>query len=139
MTGKDPRDASFARTTAEGAAPAPRRTSDAVPRLTVAALAALLLLELLWELVLAPLPAARWLAVKALPLAILFPGVARGARKPRQWLALLTPFYFAEALVRALTEPGRHALVAGMAATLALVAFVGVVGWLAQERGRGRR
>jgi len=114
------------------------RTGGVVPRLTVAALAALVLLELLWELVLAPLPAARWLAVKAIPLAILFPGVARGARKPRQWLALLTPFYFAEALVRAITEPGRHALVAGMAAVLALVAFIGVVTWLKREKRRGR-
>lgn len=104
------------------------------PRLTVAALAALALLEVLWSVVLAPLPGARWLAVKALPLAILFPGVARGAHKPRQWLALLTPFYFAEALVRALTEPGRHALVAGMAAVLSLVVFVGVVAWLKSER-----
>ena len=82
---------------------------SAVPRLTVAALAALTLLEVLWSVVLAPLPGAQWLAIKALPLAVLFPGVARGARKPRQWLALLTPFYFAEALVRAITEPGRHA------------------------------
>lgn len=113
-----------------------RRPGGGVPRLTVAALAALMLLEVLWELVLAPLPAARWLAVKAVPLAILFPGVARGARKPRQWLALLTPFYFAEALVRALTEPGRHALVAGMAALLALVVFVGVVTWLHREKPR---
>lgn len=104
------------------------------PRLTVAALAALALLEVLWSVVLAPLPGARWLAVKALPLAILFPGVARGARKPRQWLALLTPFYFAEALVRAITEPGRHALVAGTAAVLSLVVFVGVLAWLRSER-----
>lgn len=104
------------------------------PRLTVAALAALILLQVLWSVVLAPLPGARWLAVKALPLAILFPGVARGARKPRQWLALLTPFYFAEALVRALTEPGRHALVAGMAAFVSLVVFVGVLTWLRAEK-----
>ncbi len=110
------------------------RPGGAVPRLTVAALTGLVLLEILWELVLAPLPSARWLAVKALPLAILLPGVARGARKPRQWLALLTPFYFAEALGRALTEPGRHALVAGMAAMLALVVFVGVLAWLRRER-----
>lgn len=93
-----------------------------------------MLLEVLWALVLAPLPSARWLAVKAVPLAILFPGVARGRRKARQWLALLTPFYFAEALVRALTEPGRHTLVAGMAATLALVVFLGVLAWLRRER-----
>ncbi len=103
-------------------------------RLTVAALAALTLLEVLWAVVLAPLPGARWLAIKALPLAVLLPGVARGARKPRQWLALLTPFYFAEALVRAVTEPGRHALVAGMAAALSLAVFLGVLLWLRGEK-----
>ena len=58
-----------------------------------------------------------------------WPGV-RGARKPRQWVALLAPLYFAEALVRALTEGGRHGIVAGMAAILSLALFVAVVAWL---------
>ena len=100
------------------------------PRIAVASLLALMLLEALWSVVLAPLPSARWLWVKAIPLAILLPGVMRGARKPRQWIALIAPLYFAEALVRALTEGGRHGLVAGMAAALALVLFVAVVAWL---------
>ena len=100
----------------------------------MAALVGLALLELLWGAVLAPLPGARWLAFKALPLAILVPGVARGSRRPRQWLALLAPLYFAEALVRAITEPGRHAIVAGLAAAIALVAFVAVLAWLRAER-----
>lgn len=95
---------------------------------------ALTLLELLWELVLAPLPGGRWLAVKALPLALLLPGLARGKRKAQQWLALLTPWYFAEALVRALTEPGRHGLVAGMAATVALLTFAAVLQSFRAER-----
>jgi len=107
-----------------------------IPRLTTAGLAALILLELVWELVLSPLPAARFRAVKALPLALLFPGVIRGARKQRQWLALLTPFYFGEALVRALTERVPHALVAGLAALLALIVFVGVNLWLRAEKPR---
>jgi len=105
-------------------------------RITVAALVALTLLEALWEIVLAPMPGARWLAVKALPLAVLVPGVARGARRPRQWLALLVPFYLAEALMRALTEPGRHALVAGVAAAVAGVLFVAVLAWFRAERPR---
>jgi len=100
------------------------------PRLTVASLLALAALEVLWSVALAPLPQARWLWVKAIPLAILVPGVMRGARKPRQWLALLCPLYFAEAIVRALTEPGRHGIVAGMAAALSVVLFVAVVAWL---------
>jgi len=100
------------------------------PRLTVASLLALAALEVLWSVALAPLPQARWLWVKAIPLAILVPGVMRGARKPRQWLALLCPLYFAEAIVRAMTEPGRHGIVAGMAAALSVVLFVAVVAWL---------
>jgi uncharacterized membrane protein len=100
------------------------------PRIAVASLVALALLEVLWSVVLAPLPNARWLWVKAIPLALLLPGVMRGARKPRQWLALLAPLYFAEAIVRAMTEPGRYGVVAGLAALLSLAAFVAVVAWL---------
>jgi uncharacterized membrane protein len=103
-------------------------------RVTVASLLALTLLELLWELALAPLPGARWLALKALPLAVLLPGVMRGARRARQWLALLAPWYMAEGIVRAYTESGRHGLAAGMAAVLALLTFVAVLAWLRGER-----
>jgi uncharacterized membrane protein len=103
-------------------------------RITVAALVALTLLEALWETILAPLPGARWLAVKALPLAFLIPGVARGDCKPRQWLSLLAPFYFAEALVRALTETGRHSAVATMAAFLAALTFVALLAWFRAEK-----
>ncbi len=105
-------------------------------RIAVAALAALTVLDLLWELVLAPMPGARWVAVKALPLALLLPGVAQGRRRPRQWLALVLPLYFAEALVRALTEGGRHGAVAGMSALLAFSTFVAVLAWFrAEARG----
>ena len=104
------------------------------PRLTVASLAALGLLEFLWSVLLAPLPNARWLAIKALPLALLFPVVAQGKRKARQWLALVTPLYFAEALVRAMTESGRYAIVAALAASIALVTFIAVLAWFRSER-----
>ena len=100
------------------------------PRLTVAALLALAALEVLWSVLLAPLPQARWLWIKAIPLITLAPGVMRGVRKSRQWLALLCPLYFAEAIVRAVTEPGRHGIVAAMAAALSVVLFVAVVAWL---------
>ena len=97
-------------------------------RLAVAAVAALILLELLWELWLAPLrPGGSWLALKALPLALLWPGLARGAKRPRQWLTLLLPLYAAEALVRALTESGRHAIAAWVASAVIVVAFVAVL------------
>ena len=104
-------------------------------RWTTIGVAALALLELLWETVLAPQSTGgAWLALKALPLAILFPGTARGERKSRQWLALLLPLYFAEALTRALSEFGRHAVVAGMAAAIAAITFVVLLAWFRADR-----
>jgi uncharacterized membrane protein len=100
------------------------------PRITVASLFALTVLQVLWSVWLAPLPEARWLWIKAVPLALLVPGVMRGERRPRQWVALVTPLYFAEAITRALSEGGRHALVASAAALLCVVLFAAVLAWL---------
>ena len=93
-------------------------------RLAVASLAALIMLEALWELWLAPLrPGGSWLALKAVPLAILWPGAAKGAKRAGQWLSLLLPAYAAEALVRALTGHGRLTIVAGTVFVVAVVTF----------------
>jgi uncharacterized membrane protein len=97
-------------------------------RATVAALFALTLTELLWETLLAPLrPGGSWLALKALPLAFLCIALARGSLKARKAASLILPIYFGEAIVRAVSESGRHALVAGMAAALALAAFAALL------------
>jgi uncharacterized membrane protein len=109
-------------------------------RLAVASTLALALLEFLWEVALAPLrPHGSWLALKALPLALLLPGVAHGRRMPRQVLALLLPFYIGEALVRTIAEPGRHALVAAVACATASVAFVALLAWSRDETLRQRK
>jgi uncharacterized membrane protein len=119
---------------------APIGTAAHWHRVAVAAVAALLLLECLWELWLAPLkPGGSWLALKALPLALIWPGLARGVRKSRQWLALLLPLYVAEAIVRALSETGRHSLVAWAATVLAVVAFVAVLATFRATRAAVRR
>ena len=121
---------------------AQRRTSPArfeatAARLAIAATLALTLLEVLWETILAPLRGQpSWLALKALPLALLLPGTMRGAKRPRQWLALLLPFYFAEALARAVGEHARQALVAATACIIAALAFVAMLGWFRAERFR---
>lgn len=105
-------------------------------RASVAGTLALLLLELLWELVLAPLGGhPSWLALKALPLALLLPGVARGGAPQRQGLALLLPFYAAEGFVRAYGEHGRQALVAATACIVAVLTFVALLTWLRRRRG----
>ena len=109
-------------------------TPQAAPRIAFAATLALALIEVLWELALAPItPGGSWLALKALPLAVLLPRIARGERRARQWLALLLPFYAAEALARAFAEPGRRALVAAVACSFAVAAFVALLGWFRSE------
>lgn len=118
---------------------APLRHEAAAARLAISATLALALLELLWETVLAPLRGhPSWLALKALPIALLLPGTMRGAKRPRQWLALLLPFYFAEALARACAERGRYAFVAASACVIAAIAFVALLGWFRAERLRQR-
>jgi len=111
-------------------------------RATVALLAALALLEICWELWLAPLkPGGSWLALKALPLIALWPGVARGRARALQWALLLLPWYFAEGVVRGFSESGRHALCAVTASALSLAAIVCGLGYvrLAKPRLRWRR
>lgn len=97
-------------------------------RIGIALVAALILVELLWETVLAPVrPGGTWLALKALALALVWPGIARGRVRSRQIASLLLPFYFAEAIARAVTENGRHGIVAGAAAALSAAAFVALM------------
>ena len=108
-------------------------------RAAAAALLALVLLEVLWELWLAPLkPGGSWLALKALPLLAFAPGVAQGRLRARQWTLLLLPWYVAEGLVRAFSESGRQSLCAGAAAALALAALAAGLGWF-RAQGRAPR
>jgi uncharacterized membrane protein len=106
----------------------PRNSGIRRQRLAIGLIGALVLLLVLWETVLAPVrPGSWWLALKALPLALVWPGLARGDVRSRQIASLLLPFYFAEAIVRAVTEPARHAVVAGFAATLCVAGFVALL------------
>jgi uncharacterized membrane protein len=100
-------------------------------RATVALLAALVLVEVSWEWWLAPLrPGGSWLALKALPLLALWPGVARERTRAWQWTLLILPWYFAEGVVRAYSESGRHALCATIAAALALATIASGLAYL---------
>jgi len=97
-------------------------------RVGVALVTALILLQVLWELLLAPVrPGGSWLALKALPLALAWPALARGSPRARFVVLLLLLPYFAEAMTRAVVEYGRHALVAGMAAALTAAAFAALL------------
>jgi uncharacterized membrane protein len=108
-------------------------------RLAVAAVAALALLELLWEMWLAPLkPGGSWLALKALPLMLAWPGIARGATRARQRMTLLLLPYFGEGLVRGLSESGRREAIAWTAALLAAIAFIALLQSFRSERNARR-
>jgi uncharacterized membrane protein len=97
-------------------------------RAGVALVTALILLQVLWELILAPVrPGGSWLALKALPLALAWPALARGSPRARFVVLLLLLPYFAEATTRAVAESGRHALVAGAAAALTAAAFAALL------------
>ena len=89
------------------------------------ALACLALLCLLWELWLAPLrPGGSFLALKALPLVLPFPGILRGRRYTYQWSSMLVLAYFAEGVMRAWSDAGlsRQLAVAEIALSLAFFA-----------------
>ena len=108
-------------------------------RAAAASLLALALLEVLWELWLAPLkPGGSWLALKAVPLLALTPGAAQRRVRARQWTLLVLPWYVAEGVVRAFSESGRQALCAGVAAALALAALAAGLGWF-RAQGRAPR
>ena len=127
--------------------PAPGRPTDPAPerragesqrllRLLAATVTCLAGLLILWELWLAPVrDGGSWLALKALPLALALPGLARRVRYTRQWLSLLLPFYFAEGVVRAFSEAGRVRILSLAEVVLAAVAFAAII-MLARARGK---
>jgi uncharacterized membrane protein len=103
--------------------------------LSCAALIALTLLCLAWELVLAPLkPGGSWLVLKVLPLLAPLFGVLRGRRYTFQWSTLLIWFYFAEGTVRAYSDRGTSALLAGVEVVLSLAYFAFAVAFLRATR-----
>ena len=88
----------------------------------VAGTVALVLLCLAWELWLAP-TGQRTLAVKALPLGFALPGLLRMRLYTYRWMSLLLWLYVAEGLVRASSDRGISAWLAGSEVGLSLVVF----------------
>ena len=97
----------------------------------VASLVALLLLCVAWELFLAPVRAGgSWLVLKAVPLLVPLFGVLHGRRYTFQWSTILVWAYFAEGVVRAMSDPGLSARLAAIEVALSLSYFAFAVGWL---------
>ena len=100
-----------------------------------ACLVALILLCVAWELFLAPVhPGGSWLWVKAIPLLIPLFGVLHARRYTLQWTTLLIWLYFAEGVVRAWTDAGLSARLAGVEVALALGYFAAAVSFVRSTR-----
>jgi len=101
----------------------------------VASLVALTFLCVAWELFLAPVrPGGSWLALKAVPLLVPLFGVLHGRRYTFQWTTLLIWLYFAEGIVRLLSDRGLSARLAGIEIALSLAYFAAAVVFLRSGR-----
>ena len=95
-----------------------------------AALAALIVLCLAWELWLAPLrPGGSLAAMKALPLALPLGGILAGRRYTYQWSSMLILAYFAEGATRAWSEAGLARTLALLEVALSLAFFAAAVSY----------
>lgn len=92
-----------------------------------------------WEAWWAPLrPGGSLLVVKALPMLVLLPGLARERPRAYQWTTLVILLYVCESVVRMMSEASPVRDLAGLELILALVIYVGAIGWLRAAR-RGSR
>ena len=99
-------------------------------RAAAAALVALFVLCLLWELWLAPLrPGGSLIALKALPLLLPVRGIFAGNRYTYQWSSLLILAYLAEGATRAASEHGASQTLAALEALLGAVFFAAAVAY----------
>jgi len=99
---------------------------DAVTRwtraLAVASLLGLIVLGLAWELWLAP-TGGRTLALKVLPLALPLAGFLKYRMRTYRWVSLLVWLYFTEGVVRATSDQGLSAVLAGVQVLLCVLLF----------------
>lgn len=103
---------------------------------SIASLIALIFLLVAWEGWLAPLkPGGSMLILKVLPL--LFPlfGILRGKRYTYQWASMLILLYFTEGVVRAWSDQGLSAWLAGGEIILSIIFFLSAI-YYARDLGR---
>lgn len=107
-------------------APLPTNSStvEATRWLAVGSLLGLIVLGLAWELWLAPLrPGGSWLAIKVLPLTLPLAGLLKNRMYTYRWLSLLVWIYFTEGAVRATSDTGLSAWLAGVEVLLCVLLF----------------
>ena len=101
-----------------------------------ASLVLLMALCIAWELFVAPLRSGgSWMVLKALPLLAPLPGLLRAKRYTCQWASLLSLAYFAEGVVRAMSDPAPSRYLAMLEILIATTLFVSLI-FLARELGR---
>lgn len=97
---------------------------EATRWLAVGSLLGLILLGLAWELWLAPLrPGGSWLVIKVLPLTLPLAGLLKNRMYTYRWLSLLIWIYFTEGVVRATSDGGLSAWLAGAQVLLCILLF----------------
>ncbi|MFZ5485315.1 MAG: DUF2069 domain-containing protein [Pseudomonadota bacterium] len=112
-----------------------RLSASSLAWLASACLIGLILLGLAWELWLAPLrPGGSGLVLKILPLLAVLFGILHGRPRAYRVTSLLVWLYFAEGVMRSMTEPAPAAWLAGLEILLALGLFASVAFFL--RRGR---
>ena len=111
------------------APPHPSPPTTGLPRpvalsrtLAVASLLGLIVLGLGWELFWAP-TGSGMLALKVMPLTLPLAGLLKNRMYTYRWVSLLVWFYFAEGAVRASSDKGISAWLAGLEVVLCLVLF----------------
>ena len=96
--------------------------------LASASLIALIFLCVAWELWLAPIrPGGSSLVLKALPLLFPLMGILKGRRYTYQWAPMLVLAYFTEGVVRAWSDKGLSAWLAGAEVLLSVVFFFAAI------------
>jgi uncharacterized membrane protein len=134
----DPRR-SVAEEAAPPASPAPvtRRAGAALG--AAASLIALIVLTVAWEWWLAPLrPGGTALVLKAVPLLLALPGVLRQRLYTLQWASMLILLYFAEGIVRGMSDRGLSAQLGWLETALALAFFVCALAYVAPFKRAAR-
>lgn len=116
----------------------PRRQGAALG--AAGALIALIVLSVAWEWWLAPLrPGGTAMVLKAVPLLLALPGVLRRRLYTLQWASMLILVYFAEGIVRGMSDRGPSAQLGWLETLLALVFFVCALAYVAPFKRAAKR
>jgi uncharacterized membrane protein len=106
----------------------------------MASLSILMLISLCiaWELWLSPLrPGGSWLVLKVIPLLFPLHGILKERRYTYQWSTMLILGYFAEGIVRAITEEGANRILASIEILLAISFFFAAIHFIGPRKRHG--